>query len=92
MARAELEVKLTDYAEVREALQMASDVVAIVRDLAEIGSPHDHEYGDCMLCEKLSRNDPVEPEDHDPTCPWRRAREWVAGHVVVTTSTDEAKT
>jgi hypothetical protein len=35
----------------------------------------------CLLCLDIGRppaND--EPEPHDPSCPWRLAREWVAKH------------
>lgn len=53
---------------------------AIVRDLAARNPNRyddDGEYHGCMLCAAVV---PVKFADHDPSCPWRRASEWVAQH------------
>jgi len=50
---------------------------AIVRALAAMAAPLDWEWnGLCVLC-KSPRRDANEPSDHEPECPWRRAKEWV---------------
>lgn len=45
----------------------------IVRALAAQPAPEDRDYGNCLLC-----NMPQYDAGHEPTCPWRMAREWVA--------------
>jgi len=56
----------------RHALATIRTLKSIVTDLAETREPEDREMSYCLLCDV----DRVH-QDHDPSCPWRRAREWV---------------
>jgi hypothetical protein len=60
--------------EAAEALAALGDVERIVRDLAAGSVAIDEGYIYCTLCDGATVADP----EHDPTCPWRRAVEWVA--------------
>lgn len=54
-------------------------VISIVRDLAASDPEAAQEVtGDpmCTLCPGRSFTD----DPHDPSCPWRRAREWTESH------------
>lgn len=44
--------------------------------------PHCHQAAICGLCSVnlWDRPEPEDPSGHAETCPWRRAREWVARH------------
>ena len=90
MARAEVEVKLTDYAEVRDALKTAAEAVTILRAVAACEPmaycPGDEMSGDwyeCGFCEAqaeaVSRYEWGEVK-HYALCQWRLAREWVDAH------------
>lgn len=94
MARAELEVKLIDYAKIRDALKTADEAIAILRAVAACEPmaycPGDEMSGDwyeCGFCEAqadaVTRYEWGETKHHS-SCQWRQAREWMAGHVVVT--------
>lgn len=90
MARAKVEVKLSDYAEVREWFKMAGDVIDILRAVAACEPmaycPGDEMTGDwyeCGFCEAqadaISRYEWGEVKHH-VSCQWRQAREWVDAH------------
>lgn len=75
------------YDKNRRALASVED---IVRALAASDAPLDGEYGDCVIChgnrELIAARHGImndfpfdEPEGHDPSCPWRLAREWKEG-------------
>lgn len=49
----------------------------IVKDLAEGDLPLDPELGDCLLCDSV-RGDAWNLDDHQESCPWRRAKEWLS--------------
>lgn len=46
----------------------------IVRDLAAQLPPRDSEWNGCLLCPEMTGESET-LTDHDPACPWRRARE-----------------
>lgn len=51
--------------------------IRIVRNLASLAAPLDGEFGYCHLCKAdFPGSDPIKPEDHEVSCPWRRAVEW----------------
>lgn len=57
----------------------------IVLALAKREPPTDTEWDNCKLCwvdfgRRTGRED--DPANHEPDCPWRLAREWVAAHPV----------
>lgn len=63
------------------AMPVVAPLEAIVRDLAA-SDPAGEDFGagpECVLCP--ANNLPVDRrpslDDHDPSCPWRRAVEWV---------------
>lgn len=57
--------------------QTSDLLAAIARDLAARDAPVEPLYGLCLLCAR-SVIDMARTDDHDATCPWRRARGWVA--------------
>lgn len=65
-------------ADVAVLMRHSAALEAIVRDLAtgyvEAVQGHDDESY-CTLCDGATDEQP----EHEPTCPWRRAVEWVAG-------------
>lgn len=70
---------------------------AIVADLAAVECPvttivsyvTGDEDGLCPTCDAVLESDSIETTDHEPSCPWRRARDWVDGHVAVTDPADQ---
>lgn len=61
----------------------------IVRALAAEMAPIDSEYDRCGLCgQKFDHEESMDgpaAKRHQPSCPWRQAREWVAAHQEETT-------
>lgn len=47
----------------------------IVRALAAQPYPADRDYNNCLFCHL-----PDYDTDHEPTCPWLMAHEWVSVH------------
>jgi len=66
------DIDSTTFAQVERLKQAA----AIVRAVAAQNAPIDGELGFCYWCDN-GKMDNWKPEDHDPDCPWRRAREWM---------------
>lgn len=72
----------------RRAGELAEEnrvLASIVRDLAALPGPYNSEYMYCELCSKqvdLHADDDGEVdtslESHAESCPWRRARAWLA--------------
>lgn len=59
------------------------DAELIVRALAAADAPVEAEFGMCMLCPMEFRTLDErykDPSAHEPDCPWRLAREWVAAN------------
>lgn len=53
------------------------EAIAIVAAIAEAEPLHfEADYHWCVLC---NNNLPISPEDHESTCPWRRAVEFMKG-------------
>ena len=51
---------------------------AIVVAIAAQDPPLDLELGYCMWCR--TKGDAFYPKDHEPSCPWRQAKEWESKH------------
>ena len=69
--------------EMAQKVKLTADAVVvpgperIVRALAA-ANPADIESGECVFCNASSADLPsTDDKEHDPTCPWRLAREWV---------------
>lgn len=68
-----------------------AEAEAIVRDLAQVDPMHNYSVQsdwcawECLFCKgndgtrENNRSD-ITLEQHSPSCPWRRAREWVNNH------------
>lgn len=62
------------------------DAEELVRALAAQDAPIDSEYGTCAFCDAQDPNNlraapiPGAPMEHEPSCLWRLAREWVAAN------------
>jgi hypothetical protein len=83
MARAARDLAATSDLSVPYALGVIAEAARLleaadlVRDLAD-GSPIVFTSGgDWHACGLCDASLPVEPDDHDPACPWRRAVDWV---------------
>lgn len=88
MARAAVDLAATSPLSVDDALRVLAEAArllaaaAIVRDLAA-GDPAGEDFGagpECVLCPANNLPSDREPtlDDHDPSCSWRRAVEWVS--------------
>lgn len=86
----ELTVSMDDPEEARPV----TTAKQIVRALATERAPIDTEYDRCHLCgQQFDHEESMDGgadavERHQPTCPWRQAREWVAAHPEATTVSD----
>lgn len=83
MARAAVDLAATSRLSVDDALRVIAEAARllaaadIVRGFAAT-EPFSEDSGgglECIYCAAYFR---LEPADHDETCPWRRAVEWVS--------------
>lgn len=66
-----------DEWEANQVVPWIAKLRAIVEALAEAGPPVDRHDGDCQLCDAEGglHTDLYKPEQHEPDCPWRMAKE-----------------